>query len=82
MQAGRPDEPSSEFSVVHRWRYAGAGCGPNDEFFVAVENCPEQPVEDDLWDDVSFAWEMVRHVKSNAIVLGKDTSLMVLVLGR
>jgi phosphoribosylaminoimidazolecarboxamide formyltransferase/IMP cyclohydrolase len=33
-------------------------------------------VADELWDDVSFAWEMVRHVKSNAIVLAKDTSLI------
>ncbi len=33
-------------------------------------------VADELWDDVSFAWEMVRHVKSNAIVLAKETSLI------
>lgn len=33
-------------------------------------------VDDGLWDDISFAWEMVRHVKSNAIVLAKDTSLV------
>jgi phosphoribosylaminoimidazolecarboxamide formyltransferase / IMP cyclohydrolase len=33
-------------------------------------------VADALWDDVAFAWEMVRHVKSNAIVLGKDCSLI------
>ncbi|MEM6689693.1 MAG: bifunctional phosphoribosylaminoimidazolecarboxamide formyltransferase/IMP cyclohydrolase [Planctomycetota bacterium] len=33
-------------------------------------------VEDDLWDDIHFAWEIVRHVKSNAIVLAKDTSLI------
>ena len=31
---------------------------------------------DELWDDVSFAWEIVRYVKSNAIVLAKDTSLI------
>tara|TARA_R110002049_G_scaffold185580_3_gene353846 strand:- start:91380 stop:92951 length:1572 start_codon:yes stop_codon:yes gene_type:complete len=30
----------------------------------------------ELWDDISFGWEMVRHVKSNAIVLAKDTSLI------
>ena len=30
----------------------------------------------ELWDDIAFAWEMVRHVKSNAIVLAKDTSLI------
>ncbi|EMI55282.1 bifunctional phosphoribosylaminoimidazolecarboxamide formyltransferase/IMP cyclohydrolase [Rhodopirellula sallentina] len=34
------------------------------------------PVDDELWDDISFGWEMVRHVKSNAIVLAKDTSLI------
>ncbi len=31
---------------------------------------------DELWDDVAFAWEIVRYVKSNAIVLAKDTSLI------
>lgn len=36
----------------------------------------ETKVRDELWDDIAFAWEMVRHVKSNAIVLGKDTSLI------
>ena len=36
----------------------------------------ETEVADELWDDVAFAWEMVRHVKSNAIVLAKDTSLI------
>ena len=36
----------------------------------------ESKVADDLWDDVAFAWEIVRHVKSNAIVLAKDTSLI------
>lgn len=34
------------------------------------------PVADALWDDLYFAWEMVRHVKSNAIVLARDTSLV------
>ncbi|MGN6137090.1 MAG: bifunctional phosphoribosylaminoimidazolecarboxamide formyltransferase/IMP cyclohydrolase, partial [Aureliella sp.] len=34
------------------------------------------PVADALWDDMHFAWEMVRHVKSNAIVLARDTSLV------
>lgn len=36
----------------------------------------ETEVQDELWDDLAFAWEMVRHVKSNAIVLAKDTSLI------
>lgn len=33
-------------------------------------------VADALWDDIQFAWEMVRHVKSNAIVLCQDTALI------
>lgn len=33
-------------------------------------------VADELWDDIAFGWEMVRHVKSNAIVLAKDTALI------
>ena len=33
-------------------------------------------VDDELWDDISFAWEMVRHVKSNAIVLAREASLV------
>ncbi len=36
----------------------------------------ETEVADELWDDVAFAWDMVRHVKSNAIVLAKDTALI------
>jgi len=36
----------------------------------------EAAVADALWDDLHFAWEMVRHVKSNAIVLARDTSLV------
>ena len=30
----------------------------------------------DAWADIRFAWEMVRHVKSNAIVLAKDEMLL------
>lgn len=36
----------------------------------------ETKVEDDLWDDVQFGWDMVRHVKSNAIVLASNASLI------
>ena len=35
-----------------------------------------ESVDDAWWDDIDFAWEMVRHVKSNAIVLARDTSLV------
>lgn len=34
------------------------------------------PIADALWDDIAFAWEMVRHVKSNAIVLARDAALV------
>ncbi|MEO1526742.1 MAG: bifunctional phosphoribosylaminoimidazolecarboxamide formyltransferase/IMP cyclohydrolase [Planctomycetota bacterium] len=40
------------------------------------ETATESEVPDELWDDIDFGWEMVRHVKSNAIVLAKDTSLI------
>jgi phosphoribosylaminoimidazolecarboxamide formyltransferase/IMP cyclohydrolase len=32
-------------------------------------------VSPDLWDELRFAWAIVRHVKSNAIVLGAGQSL-------
>lgn len=35
-----------------------------------------ETVEDEIWDDIYFAWEMVKHVKSNAIVLANETSLV------
>ncbi len=34
------------------------------------------PVSNALLDDIHFGWEMVRHVKSNAIVLARDTALV------
>jgi len=33
-------------------------------------------VAESLWEDLAFGWEMVRHVKSNAIVLAKDAALV------
>jgi phosphoribosylaminoimidazolecarboxamide formyltransferase / IMP cyclohydrolase len=33
-------------------------------------------VAEELWDDIAFGWEMVRHVKSNAIVLARDAALV------
>ncbi len=33
-------------------------------------------VASELWDDIAFGWEMVRHVKSNAIVLARDAALV------
>jgi phosphoribosylaminoimidazolecarboxamide formyltransferase/IMP cyclohydrolase len=36
----------------------------------------EATVADSLWEDIAFGWEMVRHVKSNAIVLANDAALV------
>ena len=45
---------------------------PEDQWTVVTDEKPEQ----DVWDDIRFAWEIVRHVKSNAIVLAKDGMLL------
>ncbi|MEM6981206.1 MAG: bifunctional phosphoribosylaminoimidazolecarboxamide formyltransferase/IMP cyclohydrolase, partial [Planctomycetota bacterium] len=36
----------------------------------------ETEVDDEIWDDIAFGWEIVRHVKSNAIVIVNETSLV------
>ncbi len=48
------------------------GIDPEDEWKVVTE---KSPTEEQL-RDLRFAWEMVRHVKSNAIVLCKDEALV------
>ncbi|MEI8375521.1 MAG: bifunctional phosphoribosylaminoimidazolecarboxamide formyltransferase/IMP cyclohydrolase [Planctomycetota bacterium] len=45
---------------------------PEDEWKV-VTDCPPTPAQ---LADLRFAWAMVRHVKSNAIVLAKDRMLL------
>jgi phosphoribosylaminoimidazolecarboxamide formyltransferase/IMP cyclohydrolase len=45
---------------------------PEDQWTVVTEKKPAK----DVWDDIRFAWEIVRHVKSNAIVLAKDGMLL------
>lgn len=43
-----------------------------DTFTVVTEIHPS----DDLWRDLLFSWTICRHVKSNAIVLGKDQTIL------
>lgn len=77
MQVGRLDVPPS--SIQRRFISGGMLVQDADRMTSAPlqwKTVTETKVADELWDDVSFAWEMVRHVKSNAIVLGKDTSLI------
>jgi phosphoribosylaminoimidazolecarboxamide formyltransferase/IMP cyclohydrolase len=45
---------------------------PEDQWTVVTEKKPDK----DAWDDIRFAWEIVRHVKSNAIVLAKEGMLL------
>ncbi|MDR0392577.1 MAG: bifunctional phosphoribosylaminoimidazolecarboxamide formyltransferase/IMP cyclohydrolase, partial [Planctomycetaceae bacterium] len=51
---------------------ADRGIDPEDQWVVATEKAPDAL----LMDDIRFAWELVRHVKSNAIVLCRDEMLL------
>ncbi len=76
MQVGRFDQ----LPVMHR-RFISGGLLVQEADRLPPaplqwQTVTETKVADALWDDVAFGWEMVRHVKSNAIVLAKDTSLI------
>jgi len=45
---------------------------PEDQWTVVTDKKPDK----DVWDDLRFAWAIVRHVKSNAIVLAKGSMLL------
>ncbi|MDR0392545.1 MAG: bifunctional phosphoribosylaminoimidazolecarboxamide formyltransferase/IMP cyclohydrolase [Planctomycetaceae bacterium] len=51
---------------------ADRGVDPEDQWIVATEGVPDES----LMGDIRFAWELVRHVKSNAIVLCRDGMLL------
>ncbi len=51
---------------------ADTAADPENEWKVVTE----RPADGTLLDDLRFAWEMVRHVKSNAIVVCKDRMLL------
>lgn len=77
MQVGRLDEPSSNLS--RRFISGGvlvqdADCLPSVQ--AQWETVTDADVPDDLWEDLVFGWEMVRYVKSNAIVLAQGGSLV------
>ncbi len=77
MQVGRLDMPPSP--IQRRFISGGVLIQDADRMTSSMlqwKTATETKVVDELWDDVSFAWELVRHVKSNAIVLAKDTSLV------
>jgi phosphoribosylaminoimidazolecarboxamide formyltransferase/IMP cyclohydrolase len=77
MQVGRLEDPAPAISR----RFVSGGMLVQDSDCMPAaplqwKTVTDTEVADALWDDVAFAWEMVRHVKSNAIVLAKDTSLI------
>lgn len=77
MKVGRLEDPHPTLAQ----RYIAGGMLVQDADRQAAaslqwKTVTEIQIEDRLWDDIYFAWEMVKHVKSNAIVLGKDTSLV------
>jgi len=77
MQVGRLDDPSQP--LQHRFISGGLLVQDADRMPSAPlqwKTVTDTDVADALWDDVAFAWDMVRYVKSNAIVLAKDTSLV------
>lgn len=77
MQVGRLDPLGPKFS--RRFISGGMLVQDSDRMTSSPlqwKTVTETEVEDDLWDDISFGWEMVRHVKSNAIVLAKETALI------
>lgn len=77
MQVGRLDDPAP--TVQRRFISGGMLVQDADRMTSAPlqwKTMTETKVADELWDDLAFGWEMVRHVKSNAIVLAKDTSLI------
>jgi phosphoribosylaminoimidazolecarboxamide formyltransferase/IMP cyclohydrolase len=76
MQVGRLDDPPSP----HHFRYidggmlvqqSDAGADIEQDWEVVTETQPS----DDLLEDLRFGWSLVRHVKSNAIVLAKNQAL-------
>ena len=77
MQVGRLEDPPSP--LQRRFISGGMLVQDADRMTSAMlqwKTVTDTEVADELWDDVAFAWEIVRHVKSNAIVLAKDTSLI------
>jgi phosphoribosylaminoimidazolecarboxamide formyltransferase/IMP cyclohydrolase len=77
MQVGRLDDPAP--AIQRRFISGGMLVQDADRRTSSPlqwKTVTEAEVGDELWDDLAFAWEIVRHVKSNAIVLAKDTSLI------
>jgi len=77
LQVGRLDEPAP---TIQRRFISGGVLVQDTDNLASVplqwETVTDNDVPGALWDDLAFGWEMVRHVKSNAIVLAKNASLI------
>ncbi len=76
MQVGPLDEPAVQWQLRQvegglLVQESDVAADPESEWQVVTtaQPTPEQ------WNDLRFAWTIVRHVKSNAIVLAKDRTL-------
>src|SRR5262249_53714243 len=76
LAVGPPDAP------VGRWQLreieggmllqeADSLADPESEWQVVTDSA----LDERLWEDLRFAWAIVRHVKSNAIVVARDRAL-------
>lgn len=77
VQVGQLGEVGPELSV--RFVTGGALVQEADSlpaFHNQWKTVTQTAVDQRLLQDIDFAWEMVRHVKSNAIVLGRDAALV------
>jgi len=77
MQVGRLTEQGPEIAI--RFVAGGALVQEADTlpaFHTQWKTVTDIDFPEELLDDLRFGWEMVRHVKSNAIVLARDSSLV------
>jgi phosphoribosylaminoimidazolecarboxamide formyltransferase / IMP cyclohydrolase len=77
IQVGRLGEVEPDVSV--RFITGGALVQESDNLPIyhgQWQTVTQTALDQRLQEDIDFSWEMVRHVKSNAIVLGRDTALI------
>jgi phosphoribosylaminoimidazolecarboxamide formyltransferase/IMP cyclohydrolase len=77
MKAGSLKEPPAAWSYRYLeggmlMQQADVAADPEDQWKVVSQSRPSEA----QWADLRFAWKIVRHVKSNAIVLCKDHMLL------
>jgi phosphoribosylaminoimidazolecarboxamide formyltransferase/IMP cyclohydrolase len=77
MKVGPLDQPSAHWQLRQieggmLVQQSDADPDPESEWKVVTQSQPKV----EQWDDLRFAWAIVRHVKSNAIVVAANRSLL------